>query len=185
VLNKPFGVLCKFSDVEGRPTLKEYVDVAEAVYPAGRLDKDSEGLVLLTDDGWLAHRITHPRHKLPKTYLAQVEGVPDQQALVALRTGVVVRGRRTAPAEVKALDQEPDLWPRSQPVRPYGEKRWLRIVLREGKKRQVRRMTAAVGHPTLRLVRIGIGPVTLGGLQPGQWRDVTGQELAELRAAWN
>lgn len=182
LVNKPYGVLCKFSDAEGRPTLKDHVNVSEQVYPAGRLDMDSEGLVLLTDDGWLAHRVTHPRHKLPKVYLVQVEGIPDQAALRALEGGVVVKGRRTAPARVDLVN-EPELWPRENPVRPHGDKRWLRLVLQEGRKRQVRHMTAAIGHPTLRLVRVAIGPLALGTLQPGQWRDITPEELRALRAA--
>ena len=189
---KPYDVLCKFSDAEGRPTLKDYVDVPQQVYPAGRLDKDSEGLVLLTDDGRLAHQVTHPRHKLPKTYLVQVEGIPDEAALLALRRGVDIPDKRESggvppvhvlAGEVALLSAEPVLPSRSKPVRPYGDKAWLRLVIQEGKKRQVRHMTAAVGYPTLRLVRVAIGPLTLGDLQPGQWRDVTRREMDQLRAA--
>jgi 23S rRNA pseudouridine2457 synthase len=179
---KPYGVLSSFTDSEDRPTLARYVPVPE-VYAAGRLDQDSEGLMLLTDDGALAHRLTHPDHMLPKTYLAQVEGVPDRAALSSLRSGVEVKGRTTAPAEVELLQVEPSLPDRPVPVRHRETipTSWLRIVLREGRKRQVRHMTAAVGHPTLRLVRVAIGPLTLEGLEPGEWRDLSEPELATLR----
>ena len=189
LLNKPYGVLCSFTDPdyerrEGdkRPTLADYVDVP-GVYPAGRLDFDSEGLVLLTDDGWLIHQLAHPRYQHPKTYLVQVERIPDAEALVMLRKGVAVKGRRTAPAEVELLPVSPDLSPRSKPIRARKTvpTAWLRIVLTEGRKRQVRHMTAAVGHPTLRLVRVAIGPLEVGTLQPGEWRDLTPGELDALR----
>jgi len=182
LLYKPYDVLSSFTDPEGRPTLGDYVSVP-GIYAAGRLDRDSEGLMLLTNDGWLAHRLTHPRHKQPKTYLAQVEGIPDERALEALRSGVLVKGKLTAPAEVELLPDEPDLPPRPVPIRYRARipTAWLRIILREGRKRQVRHMTAAVGHPTLRLVRVAIGPLKLGDLQPGQWRDLTREELAALR----
>jgi 23S rRNA pseudouridine2457 synthase len=182
LLYKPYGVLCAFTDPEGRPTLADYVDLP-GIYAAGRLDLDSEGLVLLTSDGWLIHRLGHPRYRHPKTYLVQVERVPDNDALQALRQGVVVKGRRTSLAQVMVLANEPDLPPRSKPVR-YRKSvptAWLRMVLTEGRKRQVRRMTAAVGHPTLRLVRVGIGPLVLEGLGPGEQREVEHRELAELR----
>ena len=182
VLNKPYGVLCAFTDTEGRPTLADYVKVPE-VYAAGRLDLDSEGLLLLTSDGWLIHRLSHPRHEHPKGYLAQVERVPSGEALYALRRGVRVKGQRTAPAQAELLADEPQLPPRPVPIR-YRESvptAWLRLVLTEGRKRQVRRMTAAVGHPTLRLVRVGIGPLELGDLEPGSWRDLTPGELEALR----
>jgi 23S rRNA pseudouridine2457 synthase len=182
LLNKPYGVLCAFTDPEGRPTLADWVTVSN-VYAAGRLDLDSEGLLLLTDDGWLIHRLGHPRYQHPKTYLVQVERVPDVNALAALRAGVLVKGRRTAPARVELLTVEPALPPRSKPIR-YRENvptAWLRMVLTEGRKRQVRRMTATVGHPTLRLVRVGIGPLKMGNLQPGKWRDLTAGELDALR----
>ena len=181
LLNKPYGVLCAFTDDEGRPTLAEYVPVP-GVYAAGRLDLDSEGLVLLTDDGWLSHRLTHPRYRHTKTYLVQVEGQPGVEALQALRRGVVVKGRRTAKARVELLDEEPDLPPRDVPIR-YRKSvptSWLRIVLTEGRKRQVRHMTAAVGHPTLRLVRVAIGPLEMGDLAPGEWRPLTPGELDAL-----
>jgi 23S rRNA pseudouridine2457 synthase len=191
LLHKPYGVLSAFTDpeyergrrVERRETLADYVEVP-GVYAAGRLDFDSEGLLLLTSDGWLIHRLGHPRYHQPKTYLAQVEGVPDAAALAALRGGVVVKGQRTAPAEAELIPDEPELPPRIKPIR-YRKTvptAWLRLALTEGRKRQVRRMTAAVGYPTLRLVRVGIGPLELGGLRPGEWRDLTVQDLNALRA---
>jgi len=173
LFNKPFGVLSQFTD-RGSPTtrstLSDFVDVP-GVYPAGRLDRDSEGLLLLTDDGRLQARIADPRFKLPKTYLVQVEGEPDAAALAALRDGVMRADGPTRPAEAAAID-DPDLWPRDPPirVRRHIPDRWLRLVIREGRNRQVRRMTAAVGHPTLRLVRVAIGEWTLSELAPGAWR---------------
>ncbi len=179
--NKPYGVLPSFTDPGGRPTLAQYVPVP-GVYAAGRLDRDSEGLLILTSDGTLAHHITDPRHHLPKTYLAQVEGIPDGDALTALRHGVMIGGRRTRPADVRPLSEDPGLAGRPVPIRfrrmiPTA---WVEITLREGQNRQVRRMTAAVGHPTLRLVRVAIGPVRLGDLQPGEWRDLTRAEIEAL-----
>src|SRR5690606_26120682 len=172
-LNKPFGVLCQFTDrsVPPRRTLAEF-GLPAGVYPAGRLDHDSEGLLLLTDDGALAHRLTDPRHKQAKTYLVQVEGAPQPAQLAALRHGVVLNDGPTRPAEAVPCDAPAWLWPRDPPVRfrKSVPDAWLTIVLREGRNRQVRRMTAAVGLPTLRLVRIAIGDVRLDGLQPGQWR---------------
>ena len=172
--NKPYGVLCQFTDrsVPPRPTLAGF-GLPRDVYAAGRLDHDSEGLLLLTDDGALAHQLTDPRHKAPKTYWAQVEGMPSPQQLQALRAGVMLNDGPTRPARVRLL-QAPVLWPRHPPIR---ERRsvpdsWLEIVLREGRNRQVRRMTAAVGLPTLRLVRVAIGAYRLDDLQPGQWREV-------------
>jgi 23S rRNA pseudouridine2457 synthase len=189
LLNKPYGVLCAFTDpdherrgAEWRPTLADYVDVS-GVYPAGRLDFDSEGLVLLTGDGWLIHRLGHPRFQHPKAYLVQVEGVPGNDALNRLRQGVLLKGQTTASAEVELLSEPPRLPPRATPIR-YRKSvptAWLRLVLTEGKKRQVRHMTAAVGYPTLRLVRVGIGPLELDDLQPGEWRDLTLAELEALR----
>ena len=184
IMFKPYGVLSKFTDAAGRPTLADF-GLPPGVYAAGRLDRDSEGLLLLTDDGALAHRLTDPRYRHPRIYLAQVERVPTPDALQALREGVVIRGRRTLPARVKLLVGEPDLPPRPVPIR-YRKNvptTWLRLVLVEGRNRQVRRMTAAVSHPTLRLVRVGIGPLRLGDLQPGQWRDLTPAERKALRAA--
>ncbi len=176
---KPYGVLSCFTDPEGHATLAEFIPVPD-VYPAGRLDYDTEGLLVLTSDGSLSHRITDPRHKLPKVYLAQVERVPDDTALETLRKGVLLQGRRTRPAEVELLPEAPVLPPRPVPIRfrKSVPTAWLKITLREGQNRQIRRMTAAVGHPTLRLVRIAVGPVTLGDLRPGRWRELAATEVA-------
>ena len=175
LFNKPFNVLCQFTPEPNGPerqTLKDYIDVP-GVYPAGRLDTDSEGLLLLTDDGRLQARIADPRFKMPKTYLAQVEGEPDEAALDALRRGVTLKDGRTLPAEAERIN-DPALWPRDPPVRfrKTVADCWISLTIREGKNRQVRRMTAAVGHPTLRLVRWAIGEWTLEGVQPGEWREV-------------
>ena len=170
LLNKPYGVLCQFSaDGSGKPTLADYVKVP-GVYPSGRLDTDSEGLLLLTNDGRLQARIADPRFKLAKTYLVQVEGEPDEAALAALRRGVTLKDGQTRPAEAELIPP-PALWPRDPPVRfrKTVPDSWIRLTIREGKNRQVRRMTAAVGHPTLRLVRWQIGDWTLDGLAPGEW----------------
>ncbi len=180
LFHKPYGVLTQFTDAEGRPTLGDYIDLP-GVYAAGRLDKNSEGLLLLTDDGDVLHRVTHPRWKLPKTYLVQVEGTPDEAALQKLREGVMVKGKKTAPAEVELLSEPPGLPPRE--VRQYHPTSWLRITIREGRKRQVRRMTATVGFPTLRLVRVAIGPLQLGDLPPGAWRELTDEEREALLRA--
>lgn len=182
VFHKPYDVLPCFTDPEGRPTLADYIQVA-GVYAAGRLDRDSEGLMILTSDGTLAHRITDPHYKLPKVYWAHVERIPDESALAQLRRGVVLGGKRTQPAEVRLLTQEPSLPVRSVPIRVRHTvpTAWLEIVLHEGKNRQVRRMTAAVGHPTLRLVRVAIGPVQLGDLPPGRWRAITAKEELALK----
>ena len=173
MFNKPFGVLTQFRTSEHGRTLAEFIHLP-GIYPAGRLDKDSEGLLLLTDDGRLQHRITDPRHKLPKTYWAQVEGEPAEDALEQLRRGVVLDGQRTHPAKVRRIP-EPELWPRNPPIRVRKAipTAWLEIILTEGRNRQVRRMTAAVGLPTLRLVRYAIGPYTLDGLAPGEWKEKT------------
>ena len=172
LFNKPYGVLAQFTDAAGRETLAAYVPVP-GVYPAGRLDRDSEGLLLLTDDGRLQQRLSDPRYKLPKVYWAQVEGAPQERALERLRRGVVLAGRRTRPARARIIG-EPALWPRDPPIRfrRHIATSWLEIALTEGRNRQVRRMTAAVGHPTLRLVRWAIGRYTLAGLAPGEWREV-------------
>ena len=182
--NKPYGVLPCFTDPKGRPTLADYIDLP-GVYAAGRLDQDSEGLMILTSDGSLVHRITDPKHKLPKVYLAQVERVPSEDALDELRKGVVLSGKRTRPAEARVLAEEPQLPERPVPIRfrKNVPTAWIEITLHEGMNRQVRRMTAAVGHPTLRLVRIAIGSIGLGDLQPGQWRALTGQEMEAMITA--
>jgi 23S rRNA pseudouridine2457 synthase len=173
LLNKPFGVLCQFTDPEGRPTLADYVPVPN-VYPAGRLDHDSEGLVLLTDDGALQARLADPRHHVEKVYWVQVEGVPTDDALARLRAGVVLKDGPTRPARVRPIDEPPALWPRDPPIRWRASipTAWLEIALTEGRNRQVRRMTAAVGHPALRLIRVAIGPYELGPLRPGEWKEV-------------
>lgn len=183
VFNKPYGVLPCFTDPAGRPTLADFVAVP-GVYAAGRLDRDSEGLMVLTSDGALAHYITDPRHNLPKVYLAQVERVPDDAAVKRLRQGILLKGTRTRAAEVQVLTDEPAFPDRPVPIRfrKSVPTAWLRVTLREGMNRQVRRMTAAVGHPTVRLIRIAIGPVALGDLQPGQWRDLTPREIAQIYA---
>ncbi len=179
--NKPYGVLPCFTDEQGRPTLTDYVKIPE-VYAAGRLDRDSEGLMVMTSDGVLAHHITDPQHKLPKVYLAQVERIPNEDALDQLRLGVLLNGKRTRPAEVQLLSEAPNFPDRPVPIRfrKSVPTAWLQITLREGLNRQVRRMTAAVGHPTVRLIRISMGPILLGDLQSGQWREVTAQEMKEL-----
>lgn len=182
LLNKPYGVLCQFSGDGSRPTLKDFVDVPD-VYPAGRLDTDSEGLVVLTDDGPLQASIADPRHKLEKVYWVQVEGTPAPDALEALRRGVPLRDGMTRPARVRAMAEPPGLWERVPPIR---ERRaipttWLELALREGRNRQVRRMTAHVGLPTLRLVRARVGPWSLEGLAPGSWRDARPPAPGALR----
>jgi 23S rRNA pseudouridine2457 synthase len=181
VFFKPYDVLTQFTDASGRATLTGFIDVP-GVYPVGRLDRDSEGLLLLTDDGQLAHRLTDPRFEHPNTYLAQVERLPGPEALEVLRRGVELSDGRTRPAEIELLTEPPTLPDRPVPIRfrrnvPTA---WLRLALREGRNRQVRRMTAAVGHPTLRLVRVGVGPIRLGDLAPGQWRDLTPDERHAL-----
>lgn len=170
--NKPYGVICQFSRDGLHPTLADYIEFP-GVYPAGRLDTDSEGLLLLTDDGRLQHRITDPKHKLPKTYWVQVEGVPGEDALLQLRQGILLKDGMTLPAEARLMDEPATLWQRDPPIRfrrniPVS---WLALTIREGRNRQVRRMTAAVGFPTLRLIRYRIGSWSLEGLAPGEWRE--------------
>lgn len=180
-LNKPYDVLPCFTDPDGRATLAGYVTMP-GVYAAGRLDKDSEGLMILTSDGALAHRITDPTHKLPKVYLVQVERIPDERALARLAEGVPIGGTRTRPAQVRLLAEAPTLPERPVPIRfrKNVPTAWLEMTIHEGMNRQVRRMTAAVGHPTLRLVRIAIGPVGLGDLKPGQWRVLTEEDIEAI-----
>lgn len=173
LFNKPFGVLSQFTDGNDRPTLAQYIQLPN-VYPAGRLDHDSEGLLLLTDDGELQHHISHPMHKQPKTYWVQVEGAPNSYALTRLRQGVELNDGMTQPAEVRLI-ATPNLWERVPPIRTRVNipTQWLEIVITEGRNRQVRRMTAAVGHPTLRLVRVKIGNWTLEGIEQGKYKTET------------
>jgi 23S rRNA pseudouridine2457 synthase len=172
LLNKPHGVICQFTPEGGHRTLKAFVGVP-GVYPAGRLDTDSEGLLALTDDGMLQAAIADPKHKLEKTYWVQVEGIPDRDALERLRRGVELKDGMTLPAEARVLEPPPRVWDRDPPIRQRRAipTTWIELRLREGRNRQVRRMTAAVGLPTLRLVRVAIGPWALGDLAPGQWRE--------------
>ena len=172
LFNKPYGVLSQFTDAGERPTLADYLPIP-GVYVAGRLDRDSEGLLALTDDGALQTRISHPRHKQPKTYWVQVEGIPDEAALEKLRRGVELNDGPTRPTDARRIVEPDDLWPRDPPIRYRAAipAAWLEITLREGRNRQVRRMTAAIGHPTLRLIRCRIGHWALDGLAPGQWRE--------------
>ncbi len=170
LFNKPFNVLTQFTDPEGRKTLAEFISLP-GIYAAGRLDYDSEGLLVLTDAGWLQKWIADPAHKLPKTYWVQVEGVPTPAALAAIESGVPLKDGVTRPARARLLP-EPTIWPRNPPIR-YRKNipaTWIELTIQEGKKRQVRRMTAAVGFPALRLVRVAVGPWELGALQPGEWK---------------
>jgi 23S rRNA pseudouridine2457 synthase len=173
ILNKPYGALSKFTDARGRPTLATWVPHT-GVYPAGRLDADSEGLLVLTSDGALQARIANPRHKWPKTYWAQVEGEIGDAALQQLRRGVLLRDGPTLPADAERIAEPVGLWPRDPPIRfrKSVPTSWIELTLTEGRNRQVRRMTAAVGHPTLRLIRHAVGPWTIAGLAPGEWREV-------------
>lgn len=180
---KPFDVLSQFSDRADPPraTLADYIDLP-TVYGAGRLDRDSEGLLILSDDTRLRTILTEPAHRVTRTYFAQVENIPDAIALHRLRAGVEVKGQLTKPAQASLLDQAPDLPERPVPIRVRKDipDCWLSLTLTEGRNRQVRRMTAAVGHPTLRLVRVAIGPISLSGLEPGSWRELSNDEISEL-----
>jgi 23S rRNA pseudouridine2457 synthase len=180
IFHKPYGVLSQFTDEgTGHPTLKGYIDVPD-VYAAGRLDRDSEGLLLLTDDGWLIKRLTDPKHHVEKTYWVMVEGDPTLQKLAQLESGIQLRDYRTLPAKARLIP-DPGLSPRLKPVTPHGPTAWIEVKLREGKKRQVRHMTAAVGLPTLRLVRVAIGSIRLRNLEPGKWRDLSSDEINSLK----
>ena len=176
LFNKPYNVLSQFTDPHGRETLADYIGMPD-IYPAGRLDYDSEGLLLLTDAGWLQEKITDPRFTLAKTYLVQVEGVPTPEALAKLKEGIELRDGPTLPAHAELIEP-PSLWPRTPPIRERAGQptSWIRLKITEGRNRQVRRMTAAVGHPTLRLVRQKIGPWRLGSLAPGEWVELAAPE---------
>ncbi len=176
---KPYEVLSQFTDAQGRHTLKDYITIP-GIYAAGRLDYRSEGLLLLSDDGPLIHRLTDPRYEHAKTYFAQVEGIVDPQALEPIRSGINLGNFQAKPADVEVIP-DPGLPPRSKPVRGYHPTTWLKIVLKEGKKHEVRRLTAAAGYPTLRLVRVAIGPIQLGTLQPGEYRKLTSKEVRQLK----
>jgi len=180
VFNKPYGVLSQFTDEgTGHPTLKQYIHVPN-VYAAGRLDRDSEGLLLLTDDGALIKRLTDPKHHIEKTYWVMIEGDPTRDKLSQLERGIQLKGYVTLPCKVRLIPT-PNLPPRLKPVTPHGPTAWIEIKLREGKKRQIRHMTAAVGLFTLRLVRVAIGQIQLGDLEVGKWRELTRHELSLLR----
>jgi len=182
IFNKPYGVLTQFTDKDGRPVLSDYIDVP-AIYPAGRLDKDSEGLLLLTDDGKIQQAVSDPAFKLAKTYHVQVEGIPADDALENLRAGLELKDGMTKPAQAVIMEGEPPgLWPRTPPVRYRASipDCWLEIIIKEGRNRQVRRMTAAIGHPTLRLIRNAIGDFRLDDLQPGEFRQLPNQQVKDF-----
>lgn len=180
LFNKPYGVLSQFSDEgTGHPTLKKFINVPD-VYAAGRLDRDSEGLLLLTNDGALIKKLTDPKHHIEKTYWVMIEGEPTWQKLTQLEQGIQLKDYQTLPAKVRLIPS-PSLPPRPKPVTPHGPTAWIEIKLREGKKRQIRHMTAAVGLFTLRLVRVAIGPIKLGDLEPGKWRELTATEIRLLK----
>lgn len=181
LFNKPYGVICQFTPDNKHPTLKDYLKMP-GVYAAGRLDTDSEGLLILTDDGALQHRISHPRHKQPKTYLVQVEGAPDDAALRPLRERMDLGDFVTQPAIANIIDEPQGLWPRNPPIRERKNipDTWLEIVIIEGKNRQIRRMTAKAGLPTLRLIRYSVGEWTIQGLKPGEWREIEVDSTPEI-----
>ncbi|RDC62884.1 pseudouridine synthase [Adhaeribacter pallidiroseus] len=182
IVNKPYEVLTQFTDEYGRLTLKDFVPVPN-IYPVGRLDYDSEGLVLLTDDKALQHRLSDPKFKIEKTYWAQVENIPDEKALQMLRNGVFLKNIKTAPAKATLLPTPPTIWERAKPIR-YRQNiptSWLQISLTQGMNRQVRKMTATVGFPTLRLIRVSIGLLKIEGLDPGEWRNLTIDEVKNLK----
>ena len=180
LFNKPYGVLSQFTDEgTGHPTLKQYINIPD-VYAAGRLDRDSEGLLLLTDDGALIKRLTDPKHHIEKTYWIMVEGDPTPEKLAQIESGIPLKNYVTLPAKTRRLP-DPELPPRPKPVTPHGPTAWIEIKLREGKKRQIRHMTAAVGLPTLRLVRVAIGKIQLGDLAVGEWRELTQIERKLLK----
>jgi 23S rRNA pseudouridine2457 synthase len=176
---KPYAVLSQFTPEEGKRTLGEF-GFPKGVYSVGRLDYDSEGLLLLTDDNRIKHRLTDPKFELPKTYIAHIERIPDELSLERLRAGIVIEGKRTKPAEIRLLTEEPDIPPRSVPIRfrKTVPTAWIELTIREGRNRQVRKMTAAVGHPTLRLVRIKIGSIGIGLLKPGEWMTMSKEQIA-------
>jgi len=182
LFHKPYGVLSQFTAEGGRPTLAQFGPFPHDVYPAGRLDADSEGLLLLTNDGRLKHFLMEPRYEHPRTYLVQVERVPDGRGLERLRRGVKIGGVRTRPADVALLERDPDVPPRTVPIRfrKSVPTAWLQLTLYEGRNRQVRRMTAAIGYPALRLIRVSIGHLSIEGLAPGEWRELREEETEEL-----
>jgi 23S rRNA pseudouridine2457 synthase len=183
IFNKPYKVLCQFSPVEGKLTLSDFLSLPKDVYPVGRLDYDSEGLILLTNDGLLHHKLIDPRFAHSRTYWVQVEGIPDQNTIEKLSKGVVIENKKTRKANIRILKKEPKIWERNPPIRfrksiPTS---WLEIELFEGRNRQIRKMTAAVGYPTLRLVRIKIEFIEVFGLMPGEFRELTQEEISKLK----
>lgn len=182
LFNKPFRVLSQFSQQDGKQTLKDYIDIAN-IYPAGRLDYDSEGLLMLTDSGRLQHQLSHPKHKLSKSYWVQVEGTPSCQSLTQLEQGILLKDGITQPAKASLITPPQSLWPRTPPIRVRKTipTQWLQITIHEGRNRQVRRMTAAIGHPTLRLIRHRIGDYTINNLQPGEYRYIKPTRLKNHR----